>query len=54
MKPRARTESGVWLVWCEDIGPSPRGSFIGAYEAWLKRRVTFWARKNLLSSEVGS
>lgn len=37
-KPRARYESGLWLVWCDHIGPSPRATFDEAYRAWLGRR----------------
>lgn len=39
MKPRARREDGVWLVWCESIGPTPRARFIDAYNAWSKRKA---------------
>jgi len=37
-KPRARYESGIWLVWCSRIGPSPRPTFEQAYQAWAYRR----------------
>jgi len=37
-KPRARFERGVWLVWCDLIGPSPRATFERAYLAWAARR----------------
>ena len=37
-KPRARQEGGQWLVWCDQIGPSPRATFDEAYQAWARRR----------------
>lgn len=37
-KPRARKEGGMWLVWCDRIGPSPRKTFEEAYLAWAIRR----------------
>lgn len=37
-KPRARKEGGLWLVWCDIIGPSPRATFDEAFQAWVFRR----------------
>lgn len=37
-KPKARCERGVWLVWCEKVGPSPRATLEAAYAAWARRR----------------
>lgn len=37
-KPRARFQDGLWFVWCDLIGPSPRACFDQAYGAWRERR----------------
>lgn len=54
MKPRARRESGVWLVWCERIGPSPREKFADAYRAWAIRRSAIDTKKQgFVKVEIG-
>lgn len=54
MKPRARQESGVWLVWCDKIGPSPREKFVDAYLSWaLRRAAVHVQRVGFLIVEVG-
>ncbi|AEC22303.1 hypothetical protein PT7_P067 (plasmid) [Pusillimonas sp. T7-7] len=54
MKPKARLEGGVWLVWCENIGPSPRRKFIDAYRAWERRHSALDTKKQgFVKVEIG-